>query len=421
MSVIKPFRALRPLPELASQIAELPYDVMNTEEARELLKENPLSFIQVTRAEATLPEGIRDDDPKVYAKAKENLEAYITKGQLKQDPTPCYYIYRQQMGAYIQIGLVATASIKEYKENLIKKHELTRKDKEQDRIKHIMATKAQTGPVFLAYKSKGLVNALLLKYMSNHQPVYDFTAKDGIKHTLYVVNDPVKVTEITELFKQVPCMYIADGHHRSAAAMLAADELAKKPGQTGKEEYNYFLAVIFPEKTLHVLDYNRVVKDLNGLDVQQFLAKLSDKFTVELVEKNPKPKTMHTFGMFLGGKWYKLTAKPGTFAESDPINSLDVSILQNNLLKPILNIGDPRTDKRIAFVGGIRGLKELEQKVTDGEYEVAFAMYPTTMEQLMNAADQGLALPPKSTWFEPKLRDAMAIHLIGDEQDEKSI
>ncbi len=418
MSVIKPFRALRPVPELASQIAELPYDVMNTEEARALLKEDPLSFIQVTRAEATLPEGTKDNDPKVYAKAKANLEAYIAKGQMKQDPTPCYYIYRQQMGAYIQIGLVAAASVQEYREKIIKKHELTRPDKEQDRINHIMATKAQTGPVFLAYKSKGLVNALLLKFMSNHQPAYDFTAKDGIQHTLYVVSDPVRVTEITELFKQVPCMYIADGHHRSAAAMLVADELAKRPNQTGKEEYNYFLAVIFPEKTLHVLDYNRVVKDLNGLDVEQFLAQVSNKFNVELVEKNPKPQAMHTFGMYLGGRWYKLTAKADSFSEGDPINSLDVSILQNNLLAPILNIGEPRTDKRIAFVGGIRGLKELEQKVSTGEFAVAFAMYPTTMDQLMNAADNGLTLPPKSTWFEPKLRDAMAIHLIGDEQDE---
>ena len=418
MSLIKPFRALRPVPELASQIAELPYDVMNTQEARELLKENPLSFIQVTKAEATLPEGTPENDPKVYAKAKENLAGYLAKKQMKQDPTPCYYIYRQQMGTYIQIGLVATASIQEYRENLIKKHELTRADKEQDRINHIMATQAQTGPVFLAYKSKGLLNALLLKYMSNHQPVYDFTAKDGIKHTLYMVNDPVRITEITELFKQVPAMYIADGHHRSAAAMLVADQLAKRPGQSGKEEYNYFLAVIFPEKMLHILDYNRVVKDLNGLTVKDFLTKVESKFIVEPQEKTFKPQEMHVFGMYIGGKWYKLISKPESFQAADPIDSLDVSILQNNLLAPLLKIGNPRTDKRIAFVGGIRGLGALEQKVASGEYAVAFALYPTTMEQLMAVADKGLTMPPKSTWFEPKLRDAMAIHLIGDEQDE---
>lgn len=421
MSEIRPFRGLRPLPELASQIAELPYDVVDTKEARAMIKNNPMSFLRVTRAETTLPEDIAENDPKVYAAAKKNLEEFIAQGQLKQDATPCYYIYRQQMGQYIQIGLVAAASVDEYRKNIIKKHELTRADKELDRINHIKATGAQTGPVFLAYKSKGLLNALLLTYMSNHAPAYDFTCGDGIKHTLYVVNDPVKVNEITHIFKQVPATYIADGHHRSAAAAKIAEELSQRPNQTGQEEYNYFLAVIFPENMLHILPYNRVVKDLKGLTNDEFFKELEHSFTVEEMEQDPTPKTPHTFGMYLSHKWYKLTAKEESFKAEDPIGSLDVSILQNNLLAPILGIKDPRTDNRISFVGGIKGLKELERKVNDGEGVVAFAMFPTSMEQLMAVADNGLIMPPKSTWFEPKLRDAMTIHLIGDEQDDKSI
>lgn len=421
MTEIRPFRALRPTADLAVKIAELPYDVVDTKEAREMIAKNPLSFLRVTRPEATLDESISETDPKVYAQGKKNLEEYITEGQLVQDPVPYYYIYRQQMDSYIQIGLVAVASVEEYKKGIIKKHELTREDKEQDRIKHIKATEAQTGPVFLAYKSKGLLTALLLEYISNHAPVYDFTAEDGIKHTLYVVNDPVKVNEITEIFKQVPALYIADGHHRSAAAAKVADELSKRPNQTGKEEYNYFLAVIFPDNMLHILDYNRVVKDLNGLSTEEFMKKVEKKFIVEKTVNDPKPKALHTFGMYLSHEWYTLKAKEGTFKETDPIEALDVSILQNNLLAPILGIKDPRKDKRISFVGGIRGLKALEKKVDDGDGMVAFAMYPTSMQELMNVADNDLIMPPKSTWFEPKLRDAMTIHLIGDDQDAKSI
>lgn len=417
MAKIKPFRALRPLVAFADKIVELPYDVMDTAEARAILKENPLSFIRVTKAEATLPEDIPEHDPRIYAKAKENLDKYITDKQMQQDKTPCYYIYRQQMGAAIQIGLMACASVQEYKAGSIKKHELTRTDKEQDRVKHIMATKAQTGTVFLAYKSKGLVNALLLEYMSNHQPTYDITCQDGVRHTLYVVKEPLTVAEITKLFEQVECMYIADGHHRSAAALKVAEELSKRPGQTGEEEYNYFLATIFPENMLHIMDYNRLVKDLNGLTTKQFLQKLQDKFVVIKTEHDPKPQAVHTFGMYLEEQWYTLTAKPESFAAKDPIASLDVSILQNNLLAPLLGIGDPRTDKRINFVGGIRGLAELEKKVNSGAYKVAFALYPTSMQQLTAVADAGLIMPPKSTWFEPKLRDAMTVHLIGDEQN----
>ena len=415
MANIRPFKGLRALPELVKQISALPYDVMDTEEARVILEENPLSFLSVTKSAATFPVGIDEHDPKVYARAKENLDKYIELGQMKQDSKPCYYIYRQQMGAYIQIGLVAAASVQEYRDNAIKKHELTRTDKEQDRVNHIMATKAQTGCVFLAYKSRGEVDALLIKYMSNHNPVYDFVADDSIKHTLYVVDEPLKIAEITKLFGQVPCLYIADGHHRSAAALRVADVLSKRPEQSGQEEYNSFLAVIFPDNMLHILDYNRMVKDLNGLTSSELMEKIAEKFIINETIQDPKPKKIHTFGMYLEGRWFTLEAKKGTFMADNPIAALDVSILQENLLQPILGINDPRTDNRIAFVGGIRGLQELEKKVNNGEYMVAFAMYPTSMEELMTVADQGLIMPPKSTWFEPKLRDAMVVHLIGDE------
>lgn len=421
MAEIRPFAALRPLPELASQIAELPYDVMSTKEARNILQNNPLSFIRVTRAEADLPEGIPEDDARVYAKAADNLKEYITKGQMKQDPTPCYYIYRQQMGAYIQIGLVGTASLKEYKAGLIKRHELTRQNKETDRVNHILSTKAQTGPVFLAYRSKGLLTAFLMDYIGSHKPVYDFTGSDAIRHTLYVINEPLKVQEVTKLFKQVPELYIADGHHRCAAALRVAEKLSARPGQTGEEEYNYVLSVIFPSHLLHILPYNRVVRDLGGLNLETFLEQAQERFSLEKAERPVAPSTPHTFGMYLGGQWYKLTALPATFPENEPIQSLDVSILQNNLLEPLLNISDPRMDPRLNFIGGVRGLTSLEEAVDGGDYTVAFSMYPTSMEQLMDAADAGLVMPPKSTWFEPKLRDALTVHMIGDEQDGKSV
>lgn len=421
MAEIRPFAALRPLPELASKIAELPYDVMSTQEAREILKKNPLSFIRVTRSEADLPDNIPEDDPKVYAKAAENLQDYIDKGQMKQDPAPCYYIYRQQMGAYIQIGLVAAASLKEYKAGIIKRHELTRQNKETDRVNHILATKAQTGPVFLAYRSKGLLTAFLMEYIGNHKPVYDFTGDDKIRHTLYVINEPLKVQEVTKLFKQVPELYIADGHHRCAAALRVAEKLSARPNQTGNEEYNYVLSVIFPSHMLHILPYNRVVRDLGGMNLETFLDLVKEKFQMEKSERPVQPDKPHTFGMYLDGQWYKLTALPDTFPENDPIHSLDVSILQDNLLGDILHITDPRTNPRIDFVGGVRGLSALEDAVDSSDYTVAFSMYPTGMDQLMKVADAGLVMPPKSTWFEPKLRDAMTIHLIGDEQDGKSV
>ena len=421
MAEIRPFAALRPVPELVSKIAELPYDVMSTQEARDILKENPLSFVRVSRAEADLPEGISESDPRVYGKARENLERYIAEGQMKQDPQPYYYIYRQQMGAYIQIGLVAVASLKEYKEGIIKRHELTRQNKETDRVNHILATKAQTGPVFLAYKSKGLLTAFLLEYMGSHMPVYNFVGDDKIRHTLYVISEPLKVKEVTRLFQQVPELYIADGHHRCAAALRVAEELGKRPGQTGKEEYNYVLAVIFPSNMLHILPYNRIVRDLGELSEEKFLEMVQEKFLMEKADRPVTPQAPHTFGMYISGQWYKLTAKPDTYPTEDPIHSLDVSILQDNLLAPVLGIDDPRTDPRIDFVGGVRGRGALEDAVDGEDATVAFSMYPTSMDQLMNVADKGLVMPPKSTWFEPKLRDALTVHMIGDEQDGKNL
>jgi len=421
MTEIRPFAALRPVPELVSQIAELPYDVMDTAEARNMLKENPLSFVRVSRAEADLPPEIPESDDLVYAKAKENFEDYIKKGQMKQDPTPCYYIYRQQMGASIQIGLVAAASLKEYKAGLIKRHETTRPLKKTDRMKHIMAIKAQSGPVFLAYKSKGLFTAFLMEYMGNHTPVYNFTGKDGIRHTLYVINEPLKIREITRLFQEVPELYIADGHNRCAAALEVAEELAKRPKQTGREEYNYVLSVIFPDTMLHILAYNRVVRDLNGLTAEKFLAKVAEKFAVEKAARPVEPNTHHVFGMYVAGQWYKLTSLPETFDEADPVGSLDVSILQNNILVPVLGIKDPKADPRLGFVGGNKGVKALAETVDMGDETVAFSLYPTSMEQLMKVADAGLVMPAQSTWFEPKLRDALTVHLIGDEQDGKSL
>ena len=421
MAEIRPFRALRPIPELICKIAELPYDVMNQKEARDMLRQNPLSFLQVTRSDAALPESIAEDDPQVYEKARENLETYISRGEMIQDSTPCYYIYRQQMGPYIQIGLVAVASLKEYEDKVIRKHELTREKKERDRVQHILATKAQTGPVFLAYKSKGQLSAFLLDYMGNHTPTYDFTGEDEVRHTLYVMNEPLKVQEVTRLFRQVPQLYIADGHHRCEAAYQVAKQLGARKGQTGTEEYNYVLSVIFPSSMLHILPYHRLIRDLGGLTAEDFLKKVSVSFDVEDLTRPAEPSVPHTFCLYLGGKWRRLTAKEGTYDAADPIKSLDTSILQDPLLSAILGSKDPRKDPRLDFMGGIRGLKGLMDAVDSGAFMAAIAMYPTTMEELIRVADAGLIMPPKSTWFEPKLRDAMTIHLIGDEQDGKNL
>ncbi len=391
---------------------------MDTKEARAILGKHPLSFLRVTKSEATMPDCVDSHSPAVYKMAKTNLERYINEGQMVQDTSPCYYIYRQRMDQHIQIGLVVGASVDEYRKNIIKKHELTRVDKEQDRVDHITETKAQTGAVFLTYKNRGEIDAFILKLMSEKEPVYDFIAEDGVQHTLYVVDQLLEMAELTRLFEDVPNLYIADGHHRSAAAARVADIMKVQADGKGDEEYEEFLAVIFPDNMMNIMDYNRLVKDLNGLSKEGFLEKVKEKFTVEEIERSPKPSEQHAFSMYMDNKWLRLKAKEDSYNKEDVIESLDVSILQNNLLNPILGIEDPRTDNRINFVGGIRGLKELEERVNSGEYVVAFAMYPTSMDELMRVADEDKVMPPKSTWFEPKLRDAMVVHLIGEQDNE---
>jgi len=411
MATVKPFCGLRPAPDLAPQVAALPYDVMDSDEARSITNKNPLSFLRVTKAEVDLSPDVDVHAPEVYAKAKTNLQAFINDRTLIQDAAPCFYVYKQKMGSHTQVGLAAAVSVDEYLQNIVRKHEFTRPDKEQDRVDHIVATEAQTGSVFLTYKADRQVNALINEAMQK-QPAYDFTAEDGISHTLYVIDQPEKIQAIEDAFKNIDVLYIADGHHRSAAASRVCQACRKSnKNHNGTEAYNSFLAVAFPHDMMYIMDYNRVVKDLNGLKPADFIAKVLKNFTVE---KHPggalKPKQAHTFGMYFNGEWYKLTAKENSI-ENDPVAKLDVSILQNNLLAPILGVGDPRTDKRINFVGGIRGMKELERLVDSGKYAVAFSMFATSIEELMDIADAGQVMPPKSTWFEPKLRDAMVVHL----------
>ncbi len=413
MAVIKPFKGLRPKPDLAEKVAAPPYDVLSSDEARELAKDNPISFLHINKPEIDLPPETDLYDDAVYAKGRENLERFINEGVFIQDEKPCFYVYRQIMGSHSQIGLVAGASVEEYEKGLIKKHELTRAEKEEDRVKHVNTLNAQTGPVFLTYKARPEIDALIEK-ITQRTPVYDFTAEDGIRHTFWVVDDEKEIAQLQDQFAQLEALYVADGHHRSAAATRVKQMRQKQnPNHTGDEEYNYFLTVIFPHNQMYIMDYNRVVKDLNGLSKEQFLEKVKEKFEVEKIgSEAEKPKEKHTFVMYLDGTWYQLKAKPGTFDENDPVEQLDVSILMNNLLVPILGIGDPRKDKRIDFVGGIRGLKELKRRVDSGEMAVAFALYPTSIEDLMSIADAGKIMPPKSTWFEPKLRSGLIIHLL---------
>lgn len=412
MSLVKPFRGLRPTPELAEQVASLPYDVMDSEEARQITSQNPHSFLRVTKSEVDLAPGIDGHAPEVYAKARENLQQFIKDKVLIQDAQPCFYVYKQTMGQHVQIGLVAAASVAEYQQNIIKKHELTRPDKEQDRINHIVATEAQTGAVFLTYRANETVNALINQCLDT-QPVYDFITDDGIGHTLYIIDNAAMIGAIQEAFESIKCLYIADGHHRSAAAGRVHDMCRQgNKDHTGDEEYNTFQAVIFPHDMMYIMDYNRVVQDLNGLSPKQFLAAVGEKFEVVETGDCFKPEHLHTFGMYLKDQWYTLTARAGTFSTDNPVSRLDVSILQKNLLDPLLNISNPRTDKRINFVGGIRGMKELERLVDSGKYAVAFSLFATSIEELMDIADADEIMPPKSTWFEPKLRDAMVVHLV---------
>ena len=417
MATVRPFRGLRPESELAAKIASLPYDVMDTEEARAKIAADPFSFLTITKSEATLPEGTDPYSDEVYAKARENLVSFVTSGKMKQDKTPCFYIYRQRMNQHIQIGLVATAAVEEYRNGTIRRHELTRTEKEQDRVRHITVTKAQTGPVFLTYRQRPEISSFILKLMAEREPVINFIAEDGVRNTLYVVDDPVQIREIIRLFEAVPALYIADGHHRCAGAMRVADQREKEAdAKDANAEYEYFQAVIFPDNMMEILDYNRVVADLAGYSEITFMRAVEEKFLIKPVRKAYHPEARHTFGMYLAGRWYELKAKEGTFDTKDTIAALDVSSLQNNLLAPVLKIGDPRTDDRIGFVGGIRGLEELERKVDSGKFAVAFSMYPTLMQEVMTVADAGQIMPPKSTWFEPKLRDGMVVHLLEDLQ-----
>ncbi|NLJ08366.1 MAG: DUF1015 domain-containing protein [Sphingobacteriales bacterium] len=414
MAVIKPFRAIRPKAALASRVAAKPYDVLNSEEAREEAKGNPYSFYHIAKAEIDLEPGIDIHTDPVYQKGRENFYRMIEEGILFQDKTENYYVYKLVMGNVSQIGLVAASSIHDYFNNVIKKHELTRPEKEIDRIMHFKAVGAHTEPVFLTYPDVPEINELINNVVATN-PEYDFVADDGVHHTLWVVDNQETVEKITRLFaEKVPHTYIADGHHRSASSAKIGKDLAENnPNHTGKEEYNYFLTVIFPASHLSIIDYNRVVKDLNHLTQESFLQELKKVMNVEKMGKSIyKPQAIHEFGMYLGGEWYKLVAKEGTFDPNDPLDVLDVNILQKNVLDPILGIADPRTDKRIDFVGGIRGLGELEKRINSGEMAVAFALYPVTIQQLIDIADSGKIMPPKSTWFEPKLRSGLFVHSL---------
>ena len=411
MAVIRQFKAIRPTPEMAEKVAALPYDVVNSEEAAEMVIGNPYSFLHVDKAEIDLPAGTDIYSPEVYEKAKSNLEKMITDGVLVQDEKPMLYVYELTMDGRSQTGLVACTSIDEYMQGIIKKHELTREDKEQDRIRHVDICNANTGPIFLAYRTVDEISEIVDNVKKN-APVYDFTAEDGIIHRAWIIDNEETINRLVKLFKDVPNLYIADGHHRNAsAAKVGLKRRNENPNYTGDEEFNYYLAVIFPSDQLKILDYNRVVKDLNGLSEEEFIKKLSEKFDIVETGGRAKPDKAYDFGMYMDGKWYMLTAKD-EIKSKDAVKGLDVSILQDNVLIPILGIGDIRTDKRIDFVGGIRGLGELEKRVDSGEMKVAFAMYPTSIEQLMTIADENKIMPPKSTWFEPKLRSGLFIHSL---------
>lgn len=411
MAIFRPFKAIRPVPEFASKVAALPYDVMNSSEAAEMVKGNPYSFLHVDKAEIDLPKGTDLYSEQVYLKASENLKKLSADGICKQDEEPKIYIYRQIMNGRAQTGLVGCVSIDDYINNIIKKHELTRADKEADRINHVDYCNANTGPIFLTYRPQAEIASIVGEWKESHAPVYDFVTDDGIANTVWVIDCNETIARLTKLFAGVDYLYIADGHHRAASAVkVGLKRREQYPDFDGSEEFNFFLAVLFDCEELEIMDYNRVIKDLNGNSEEEFIAKISEKFTVEPVgEKAYKPEFAHTFGMLLGGKWYKLTAKDGTFNSADPVEALDVSILQKNLISPVLGIDDPRTDKRIDFVGGIRGLGELERRVSE-DMCLAFSMYPTTLTELMDIADAGQIMPPKSTWFEPKLLSGLFIH-----------
>ena len=409
MATIKPFKALRPQPQLAKQVASPPYDVLSSAEAKMEARGNHSSFLHITKSEIDLPESADVHAAAVYEQAKENLAAFIQRDILFRESKECYYIYQLIMNGRSQTGLVCVSSVDDYENDIIKKHEFTRPEKELDRINHIKTSGAQTGNVFLAYRNHDAIDELINKWKETKSAVYDFVAEDGIQHTVWIVNDDKTADKITDLFdKEIPCTYIADGHHRAASAAKVRMAL----GGLATPNADYFLTTLFPSNQLEIMDYNRVVKDLNGLTPKTFIKELGRQFKVDLINKQAyRPEQLHTFGLYMDHNWYKLTAKDGTYT-TDPIGILDVTILQNNILDKLLGIKDQRTDKRIDFVGGIRGLEELEKRVDSGDMVVAFSLYPVTIEQLFTIADSGQTMPPKSTWFEPKLRDGLLTHLI---------
>ncbi|MBA3046148.1 MAG: DUF1015 family protein [Candidatus Thermoplasmatota archaeon] len=410
MVCVRPFMGLRPSPGLAEKVAAPPYDVLDSNEAREMASGNPHSFLHINKPEIDLPESMDPYNDAVYAKGAENLARFISEGTMKQDAVPQFYFYRQIMNNHAQVGLVATVSADDYEAGKIKKHEFTRPDKENDRIRHIMALNAQVGPVFLTYPDEDEINCIQAKVCAG-KPECDFVSADNVRHTLWLVDKDNGHT-ISKTFEKVPYLYVADGHHRSAAGTIVARQRRDhNPGHTGNEEYNFFLAVIFPKSHMKIMAYNRAVMDLNGLGENEFLQLVGDNFIVKS-DAGPSPGSVHTFSMYLGGKWYCLEPKQGSYPVDDPVKSIDASILQQNLLHPILGIDNPRTDNRIKFIGGIRGTGELEKLVNSGKFKVAFSLYPVTLDQLFAVADSGNVMPPKSTWFEPKLRSGLVVHML---------
>lgn len=413
MAILKPFKGLRPPKEISQKLASRPYDVLNSKEARIEANDNPWSLLHIIKPEIDLPEGIDEHSPEVYEKAKENLAKFRENKWLIQDDEAYLYIYAQTMNGRTQYGLVGCAGVEDYMNGIIRKHELTRKDKEEDRMKHVKITNANMEPVFFTYPAVAEIDSIVAQIVKTQQPEYDYTSDDGFGHHFWVIRDQATIKKITGLFEKVPFTYVADGHHRTAAAALVGNEKKmNNPNHTGNEEYNFFLAVHFPSDQLTIIDYNRVVKDLNGLSKEEFLLKLAKSFDIE--DKGAeiyKPVQLHNFSMYIDGKWYSLTAKAGTYNDNDPIGVLDVTVLSQLVLE-MIDIKDLRTSKRIDFVGGIRGLGELKKRVDSGEMAAAFALYPVSLQQLIDIADSGNIMPPKTTWFEPKLRSGLVVHLL---------
>lgn len=412
MTLIRPFKGLRPKAEYAKDVVAPPYDVLNTQEARERAQGRPWSFLHISKPEIDCPEGTDPFDDSVYSRGADNLSKMLKEKILVQDSTPCYYVYRLVMGGHTQTGLVAAASVQDYDTNRIRKHEFTRPDKEDDRVKLIDALNAQTGPVFLTYRNDAQVDAIIEDVVSG-KPEYDLTAEGGVQHTFWKISDQSINKSLTEIFDAMNCLYIADGHHRSAAASrVAAMHCKDNPKHTGDEEYNYFLSVLFPDNQMHILDYNRVIRDLNGLDKNELLERIRERFQLTESDQAVHPSSVGEFGLYLQGQWYCLKILPEFIPQDDPVASLDVRLLADHLIEPLFGISDPRTDKRIDFVGGIRGLNELEKRVDSGEMAIAFSLYPTRLDDLMKVADANEVMPPKSTWFEPKLADGLISYVL---------